>query len=101
MPDELGHHQSVWLASLAASAAARLSSQVVISLDANEFFKGLMAEIFGNISPRHRATMLALFSWRSYIPLENDPANEPDVLRRITHRLATHRKSNSSGLRAN
>jgi len=86
--DELGKHQSAWLTSLAAAAATRLSSQVVIPLDADEFLRrpdgGDVREYISTISRDD----VHLISWQSYIPLENDPDNEPDVLRRITHRLA-------------
>jgi hypothetical protein len=87
--DELGNHQSAWLTSLAAAAAIFLSARVVIPLDADEFLQrsdgGDVREYISTLSCNN----VRFISWRAYIPLENDPDNEPDVLRRITHRLVT------------
>lgn len=58
----------------------------VIPLDADEFLlttdtAGLRSALAG--LPLDRPTHIP---WRSYVPLATDPSDEPNVLRRITHR---------------
>ena len=85
---ELGFHQSGWLTDLAAAAANRLGAQVIIPLDADEFLQrpdgGDVRDYLSTISRDD----VRLISWRSYIPLESASNDEPDILRRITSRLA-------------
>jgi hypothetical protein len=75
---------------LARAAFARGADHVFL-LDADEFLLAPDRErLHSKLAGLHDGT--GAVAWRTYIPLPEDDANEPNVLRRITHRPVQERK---------
>ena len=82
----LGYHQSDRMTRLAKIAASRLKAHPFVPLDADEFLiptKGADLRALLRELPRDDVRVSI---WRSYVPVQEDDADEPDVLKRITHR---------------
>ncbi len=67
-------------------AATEYGADWVLPLDADEFLTTMndtdLRSTIEGLSP----TAPALVAWRTYVPTDEDPADEPNLLRRMTHR---------------
>jgi hypothetical protein len=83
-----GKHQADWMSRMARAAAGRLAAHPVVPLDADEFLTGSDPETMRRLLKAIRRDGARALEWLSYVPLATDPADEIDVLARVTHRRA-------------
>ena len=79
------HDQAALMTALAHRAVAEHEADVVVALDADEFLVATDGDPRAALAELPTET-ISLVRWRTYVPLESDPADERNVLRRITHR---------------
>ena len=79
------HDQAALMTALAHRAVAEHGADLVVALDGDEFLVGTAGDARAALEALP-ADRISLMPWRTYVPLASDPADEPNVLRRIRHR---------------
>lgn len=87
VPDNaLGLHQADRMTRAARMSAALLNAHPIVPLDADEFLVATDTDAVVTLLREVPRDAVRVMRWRSYVPTSSDPAEEPDLLKRITFR---------------